>query len=66
MGTVNPRPNGELQGDSSGMPDRGVNTGVTDTYGANLKDGYNSEGSITSATTSDPADRCLSPGNSVI
>ena len=66
MGKVNPRPTGELQGDDSNMPDRGVRTGVTDTYGADLEQGYNSLGSITGATTSDPAELCYNPGDSVI
>lgn len=53
MGTVNPRATGQLGGDTKPMPDRGVNTGVTDTYDSNLAQGYNNGGSITGSTKSD-------------
>ena len=53
MGTINPRPTGQLGGDTKAMPDKGVNTGVTDTYGSNLVQGYTSGGSIKSGTQSD-------------
>lgn len=47
-------PNGDLQGDTTPMPDRGTGTSVTDTYGCDLSgDATNSMGSITSATKSD-------------
>ena len=40
MGTVFPRPTGELQGENVGnLPNRGTGTGLNgDTYGANLTD----------------------------
>ena len=47
-------PNGELQGDTKAMPDRGTSTGVTDTYGANLS-GNNRIGGMGNAAKSDPA-----------
>lgn len=53
MGKVNPRPTGELQGDDKPMPDRGVNSGVTDTYHSDLNKGYNSGGGIGGDTKSD-------------
>lgn len=46
-------PSGILQGDTSPMPDRGISTGVTDTYGANLS-GTNRIGSLGNAAKSDP------------
>jgi len=47
-------PNGELQGDSKPIPDRGSETGVTDTYGADLSpDAKNRLGGIRGATQSD-------------
>lgn len=50
-------PNGQLQGDTSPMPDRGTSTGVSDSYGADLsEDATNSMGSITGATKSDGMD----------
>lgn len=50
-------PNGELQGDTAPMPDRGTDTGVTDTYGANLgQSADNRLGGIADATKSDPKD----------
>lgn len=57
MDKLNPRPDGTgvVAGDTKPMPDRGVNTGVTDTYGSNLQQGYNSGGSIKSSTQSDGA-----------
>jgi hypothetical protein len=48
------KPNGELQGDTKPMPDRGTTTGVTDTYGADVsQDATNRIGSIRGATRSD-------------
>ena len=47
-------PNGNLQGDTSNMPDRGISTGVTDTYGANLS-GTNRMGGMGNAAKSDSA-----------
>lgn len=47
-------PTGELQGDDKPMPDRGTQTGVTDTYGADLSQGAtNAQGSIAGSTKSD-------------
>jgi len=53
------RPDGKgvVQGDTKAMPDRGVNTGVTDTYGSNLDQGYDNGGSIKSSTQSDKSDK---------
>lgn len=34
-------PAGETQTAAHAMPDKGVTSGVTDTYGADLKQGYN-------------------------
>lgn len=48
------RPNGNIQGDTKAMPDRGISTGVTDTYGADLS-GVNRIGSMGNAAKSDPA-----------
>lgn len=54
-----PRPNGQLQGDSKSIPDRGTGTGVTDTYGADLSQGAtNRSGGMGRATKSDPAEKC--------
>jgi hypothetical protein len=51
-------PNGEVQGDSTGMPNRGTSTGVTDTYGADLSQGAdNRMGSIRGSTGSDKGDQ---------
>lgn len=51
-----PRPNGQLQGDSKAMPDRGTRTGVTDTYGADVsQSATNKHGGMGSATKSDAA-----------
>jgi hypothetical protein len=50
-------PNGELQGDNSPMPNKGTETGVTDTYGADLgQSADNRQGAISHATRSDPKD----------
>ena len=50
-------PTGNLQGDSRAMPDRGISTGVTDSYGANLStDATNRQGSM--GANSDPMDEC--------
>lgn len=47
-------PTGELQGDTKPMPDRGVKTGVTDTYGADLSgDAVNRIASMGDAAKSD-------------
>ena len=47
-------PSGELQGDSSGMPNKGTSTGVTDTYGADIgPSATNREGGIAGSTKSD-------------
>lgn len=52
------RPNGDLQGDTKSMPDRGTGSGVSDTYGADVSQGAtNREGSIKGATRSHPHDR---------
>lgn len=56
MDKYNQRPNGETGGGD--LPDRGKMTGVTDTYGGNLDQGYQNEGSLGSATKSDAADEC--------
>ena len=47
-------PTGNLQGDTSDMPDRGTSTGVTDSYGANLS-GTNRKGGLGNAAKSDSA-----------
>lgn len=52
MDKHNQRPTGETGG--SDLPDRGVRTGVTDTYGGNLEQGYQNEGKPD--TKSDSAD----------
>ena len=50
-------PTGELQGDSKPMPNRGVSTGVTDTYGADLSgDATNRLGGMGNAAKSDGKD----------
>lgn len=51
------KPNGELQGDTKPMPDRGTSTGMNgDSYGADLsQDSTNRQGSIGRATQSDAA-----------
>ena len=51
-----PRPSGEIEGN---VPDKGVMTGVTDTYMSDLKSGDSGERSIASATKSDAWDRNL-------
>jgi hypothetical protein len=49
-----PRPTGELQGDSSPLPDKGTGTAVGDNYGADLSpDSTNRIGGISGATKSD-------------
>jgi hypothetical protein len=58
MDKMNQRPTGETGGND--IPDRGVRTGVTDTYGGNMDQGYNSGGGISSATRSDAPDQCKS------
>jgi hypothetical protein len=55
MDKHNPRPNGETGGGD--LPDRGKMTGVTDTYGGNLEQGYQNEGKMNSCTKSDPAEQ---------
>ena len=48
------KPNGELQGDTKPMRDRGTKTGVHDTYGADLSaDATNRHGGMRGATKSD-------------
>ena len=54
MEKMYPRPTGELQGDDRPMPDRGVNSGVTDTYGGGLEVGYQNPMGIAGDTQSDP------------
>lgn len=50
-------PSGELQGDAGKLPDRGTETGVTDTYGADLgQNATNRMGSIRGACKSDSGD----------
>lgn len=56
MEKMNQRPTGMTGGKD--IPDRGARTGVTDTYGGNLEQGYNGGGSISSATKSDATDQC--------
>ncbi len=47
-------PNGELQGDDKPMPNQGTDTGVTDTYGADLgQNATNRTGSIVGSSKSD-------------
>lgn len=47
-------PSGDLQGDTKPMPDRGTETGVSDTYEADLgQSATNRIGSITGDTKSD-------------
>lgn len=48
------KPTGELQGDTSAMPNKGTGTAVTDTYGADIGvDSTNRQGSIGGSTKSD-------------
>jgi hypothetical protein len=47
------RPNRDVRGDDKAMPDRGVKTGVTDTYGGNLNTGLSGTRKITDCTKSD-------------
>lgn len=50
-------PRGELSGDDKAIPSRGTDTGVTDTYGADLGgDSTNRIGSIRESSKSDGAD----------
>lgn len=51
-----PRPTGELQGDDKAIPDRGVTSGVTDTYGCNLAQGYDNLGKF-NASSDKPTDK---------
>lgn len=54
MKDCNYKPNGEVQGDSRSIPDRGVSTGVSDTYGADLSgDATNRTGGMGRAAKSD-------------
>lgn len=55
MDKLNQRPTGETGGKD--LPDRGVRSCVTDTYGGNLERGYNNGGSISSDTHSDKPDQ---------
>lgn len=59
MSDTNYKPNGALQGDTHGMPNRGSKTGFNgDTYGADVSpDATNRMGSIKSATKSDPCEQ---------
>lgn len=53
------KPNGEVQGDKGAFPDRGISTGVTDTYGADLSpDSINRMGGMGRAAKSDKWDDC--------
>lgn len=55
-------PTGDLQGDTRAMPDKGCNTGVTDTYGADLNgSATNRRGSLGNAAKSDKMDECCAP-----
>lgn len=55
-------PTGNIQGDSRVMPDRGISTGVTDSYGADLSgDATNGQGSLGNAAKSDKMDECCAP-----
>jgi len=48
------KPSGVIQGDTKPLPDRGVTTGVTDTYGADLSgDAINRQGGMGNAAKSD-------------
>ena len=48
------KPSGELQGDTSPMPNKGTGTGVTDTYGADIGlSSTNRIGGIGGSTKSD-------------
>ena len=52
------KPNGQLQGDTKSMPDRGHSTGVTETYGADLSgDACNCQGDIGRSSKSDKAEQ---------
>jgi len=56
MSESNYRPKGDgvVEGDTKPMPDRGVMTGVSDTYGADIgQEATNSMGGITGDTQSD-------------
>lgn len=47
-------PNGQVQGDSRPLPNKGTTEGVTDTYGADLsQSATNRQGAISHATQSD-------------
>lgn len=51
------KPNGEVQGDTKAMPDRGTSTGASDTYGADISpDATNRMGGLGNAANSDPMD----------
>lgn len=60
MKDCNYKPNGELQGDTRAMPDRGTSTGFNgDTYGADTSPkATNRQGSV--STKSDPWDQAKS------
>lgn len=48
------KPNGEVQGDTTPMPNKGTGSGVTDTYGADIgATAENRIGSIAGAAKSD-------------
>ncbi len=51
------KPSGELQGDDKPMPNKGTETGVTETYGADLgQNADNRVGAIGGSTKSDKGD----------
>lgn len=55
MSDINYKPNGELQGDTKAIPDRGTSTGLNgDTYGASIEvTATNACGKIGGASKSD-------------
>lgn len=59
MKDANYRPNGEVQGDTKDIPDRGTSRGMGSTYGADVGgDATNRMGKVDGAK-SDPADQCM-------
>jgi hypothetical protein len=66
MSEANYRPNGQIQGNTKDLPDRGTSTGLNgDTYGADIgADATNRVGRMTDCTKSDPAemDKATSKG----
>ena len=63
MGTIHPRPNGQVQGDDRPLPDRSTRTGLNgDTYGADLSpSATNRQGRINAQ--SHPRDLCAGENN---